>query len=89
MEILMFTSSTCAPCQNLKPDLLRMQDWHKFRLRLIEASPETRDEFARYDVRSVPTVVCVNDDGSEKGRFAGGFTGALEAQLKRWGAIPL
>lgn len=89
MEILMFTSATCAPCQNLKPAVLRMQDWHKFRLRLVEASPATREEFAQYNVRSVPTIVCLNDDGSEKGRFTGGFPTALEEQLKRWGVIPL
>lgn len=89
MEILMFTSPTCGPCQNLKPDVLRLQEWHKFRLRLVEASAETRAEFERYGVRSVPVIVCLNDDGTEKGRFAGGFTSALEAQLKRWGVIPL
>lgn len=89
MEILIFTSPTCAPCRQVKPELLKLQERHKFRVRVVEASPENGCVFLDKNVRAVPTVIGVTDEGVELGRFTGPTPPVLiEQYLKNWGAIP-
>ena len=84
MEVLVFTSQTCAPCKRVKPVLQKLQETHKFKMRLVDAIPENQGEFAAYNVRSVPTTVILADDLTVVGKIVGevsedGLVGQLTA----------
>lgn len=88
LEVLIFTQRNCPPCAALKPVILKLQDLHKFRVRIVEASAETRDLFMKFNVRSAPTVVCIDQNEKEVGRFNNvGPTLVVEQYLKNWGVI--
>lgn len=89
LEVLIFTQRNCPPCAALKPVILKLQDLHKFRVRVVEASAESRDLFMKYGIRSAPTVVCVNTETDrEIGRFNNvGPAVAVEQYLKNWGVV--
>ncbi len=88
LEVLIFTQRNCPPCAALKPVLLKLQDLHKFRVRVLEASADARDLFMKFGIRSAPTVVCVDQDMNEIGRFNNvGPTLVIEQYLKNWGVI--
>jgi len=84
-ELIVFTSLTCAPCKQLKPELERLQQQRGFSMRIVQMTPATSSLFDKYGVRAVPTVVC-RDGGSEIGRFVGAMTPtAVECKLAEWG----
>lgn len=84
-EVIVFSSPTCAPCKQIKPELEFQAGHRGFPLRFVEMKFENQAEFAKYEVRSVPTVVC-HDGEQEIGRFIGGMTTtAIEAKLAEWG----
>lgn len=86
-EVIVFTSATCAPCKQLKPDLEALQAEHGFSMRYVEMSHENAQEFMKFGVRSVPTTVC-HDGVSEVGRFIGAQTPtAVLSQLQEWGVL--
>lgn len=88
LEVLIFTQRNCPPCAALKPVILKLQDLHKFRVRIVEASAETSDLFMKFNVRSAPTVVCIDQNEKEVGRFNNvGPTLVVEQYLKNWGVI--
>lgn len=88
LEVLIFTQRNCPPCAALKPVILKLQDLHKFRVRVVEASAETRDLFMKFNVRSAPTVVCIDQNDKEVGRFNNvGPALVVEQYLKNWGVI--
>lgn len=84
-ELIVFTSATCAPCKQLKPELEFQQQQRGFAMRIVEMTFENKDEFAKYGVRGVPTVVC-RDGEEEIGRFIGAMTPtAVGNYLDTWG----
>ena len=88
LEVIIFTQRNCPPCAALKPVILKLQDLHKFRVRIVEASAETRDLFMKFNVRSAPTVVCIDQNDKEVGRFNNvGPALVVEQYLKNWGVI--
>lgn len=88
LEVLIFTQRNCPPCAALKPVILKLQDLRKFRVRVVEASAETRDLFMKFNVRSAPTVVCIDQNDKEVGRFNNvGPALVVEQYLKNWGVI--
>jgi len=90
LQILLFTSPTCGPCKQLKPNMVKLQSQHQFKMRLVELGDDTRSQFEGYGVRQVPFVIC---EDVESGERVGQFFGAqalpiLEDKLKKWGVIP-
>lgn len=86
MKVLIFTSTTCAPCLQLKPIMQRIQDAVGFEMEVVEGSQVTQALFERYGIRTVPTVVALNDLGERVGSFVGSRTeGECRAQLAEWG----
>jgi thioredoxin-like negative regulator of GroEL len=84
-EVIVFSSATCAPCKQIKPELEFQSQHRGFAIRFVEMAIANQAEFAKYEVRSVPTVVC-HDGEQEIGRFIGGMTTtAIEAKLAEWG----
>lgn len=84
-EVIVFSSPICAPCKQLKPELEFQAGHRGFAMRVVEMTIANQAEFAKYEVRSVPTVVC-HDGEQEIGRFIGGMTTtAIEVKLAEWG----
>ena len=87
-KVICFGSKTCAPCKQLKPELEFQATRFGFELEHVEMSLENQAIFGKYNVRSVPTVVCVDKSEQEVGRFIGGQTpSAIEAAIVEWGFV--
>ena len=84
-EVIFFSGQTCAPCKQLKPEMEFQAQHRGFAMRIVDMCHENKDEFLKYGVRSVPTVVC-HDGENEIGRFVGAQTSiGVEASLAAWG----
>ena len=84
-EVIVFSSPTCAPCKQIKPELEFQSKHRGFAMRVVEMTFANQAEFAKYEVRSVPTVIC-HDGEQEIGRFIGAMTAtAVEVKLAEWG----
>ena len=66
-KLLVFSASWCGPCNGFKPTLLEL-DQERLIYVDIDEKPEIR---ADYEVRSVPTVILVDEDGTEIERLVG------------------
>jgi thioredoxin 1 len=67
-KLLVFSASWCGPCKAFKPTLLELEQ-DKLVYIDIDEMPEIRRD---YEVRSVPTVILVDEDGVELERLVGG-----------------
>lgn len=73
MKTLLFTSPTCAPCKQMKMDLAAMGIGAE--ITPVDVSrQENADLLATYGVRSVPTIVFLDDD-EEIVKVRVGYTG--------------
>jgi thioredoxin-like negative regulator of GroEL len=83
-KIIAFTGEQCAPCAQLKPVLKELTTKYQLQLEIVELDETTQKKFAKYRIRSVPTVICVDGD-IEIGRFLGVMTPmAVEIKLTEW-----
>lgn len=74
MKILKFYSNTCGPCKVLTKNLKDAN------IKVEPILPDS-DLVDTYNIRSIPTLVMVDDEGKEYKRF----TGIMSAeQLKNW-----
>ena len=67
MKYMLFTAPWCAPCRNLKKSLPEnaMDD-------VQEVNVDTqKDLVEKYSVRSIPTLIRVDEDGVEDERITG------------------
>lgn len=84
-KLIVFSSKTCAPCRQLKPALEEQAQARGFAMTVVDMSLDNQSVFAEHNVRTVPTVVCV-DGETEVGRFSGFISlTALEERLSAWG----
>ena len=67
-KLLVFSASWCGPCKDFKPTLLELEQDRLVYVD-IDKMPEIRED---YHVRSVPTVILVDEDGVELERAVGG-----------------
>lgn len=74
-QVTLFTSRTCAPCNLLKPILAKIRAEHGFDLTIVDASPNTQEEFQARGIRAVPTLVVLEGE-TEITRHSGGMTEA-------------
>ena len=73
MKLLKFYASWCGPCKGLTQTLNGMAE--KLTMPLEEVDIDAQMDVARkYNIRSVPTMLVVNDDGSEVKRVVGAMT---------------
>lgn len=83
--VRVFTSPTCAPCRQLKPELEFQASQRGFTLDKVELSPATQEEFAKFGIRAVPVTVLM-DGEVEVSRFIGPLTASgISAKLDEWG----
>lgn len=73
MQVTLFTSSACAPCNLLKPIIAKVRAEHGFDLTFVSAGPNTQEEFQARGVRAVPTLIVLNGE-VEVARHSGGMT---------------
>lgn len=86
-ELVVYTSPGCVPCAALKPLLIQMQDVYQFPMRFVEASAKTQEAFRTMEIRTAPTVLCL-DGETRVGMFVGyRSTPELIDQLTAWGIL--
>ena len=67
MRVLKFSASWCNPCKNLQKSLQENEDVLKYKVEDIDID-ESLEEAQKYGIRSVPTIVLLNDDNKEVAR---------------------
>jgi thioredoxin 1 len=73
MKLLKFYATWCGPCKGLTLTLNGMTD--KLTMPLEEVDIDAQMDVARkYNIRSVPTMLIVDDSGSEVKRVVGAMT---------------
>lgn len=70
MKLLKFYASWCGPCKGLTMVINSVKDQLPMPVEDIDIDTNM-DAARKYNVRSVPTMVVVNDDGSEVKRVVG------------------
>ncbi len=70
MKLLKFYATWCGPCKGLTMVLEGVKDKLPMPVENIDIDADM-DTARKYNVRSVPTMVVVNDDGSEVKRVVG------------------
>lgn len=77
MTILDFYADWCGPCKSLAPVLERVADNRGIELVKVNVDDDNEELFARHNigeaptVRNIPTVIAIDSDGKELGRFTG------------------
>ena len=66
-KLLVFSASWCGPCKTMKPALDQMDQDRLVRYDIDEAGEET----VKYQVRAVPTLIVINENGEEVSRLIG------------------
>ena len=65
--LLLFTATYCEPCKAFKPIFFKEEcKYHDVYFKLIDANLE-RETARRYNVRSVPTLVLLDESGDQVG----------------------
>lgn len=77
MKVLKFEASWCQPCKMLSQVIGGLQDDITLPIDIIDID-ENRELAMQYGIRSVPTLVIINDQGEEIKRQSGMMT---ESQL--------
>lgn len=84
MKLIIFTAPSCHPCKRLKPILER-----EIEFRLLDSERiDIHDQkaFEKHSVTIVPTVICVDGNGKEIGRFSGGKPASVVSSIfDEWG----
>jgi len=71
MTILDFYADWCSPCKSLAPVLDKVASERGIEVVKVNIEDDEEELSVRHGVRNIPTVVVLNDDGSEKSRFVG------------------
>ncbi len=66
-KLLVFSASWCGPCKTMKPALDQLDQDRLVRYDIDEAEEET----VKYQVRAVPTIIVINENGEEVSRLIG------------------
>lgn len=83
MKLLKFTSTTCQPCKVLANTLTQFSD-NELVKNLTEISSSDKDAkelFQKFNVRTVPTLILINDFNQEIGRIQNAPKAELEEFL--------
>ena len=67
-KILLFKLSTCSPCKLLSTLFTQL---HILKEDIVLDEDENEELADKYNVKSVPTVIILNNEGEELGRFVG------------------
>lgn len=67
-KILLFKLSTCSPCKLLSKLFTQL---HILKEDIVLDEDESEELADKYHVKSVPTVIVLDNEGEELGRFVG------------------
>jgi len=70
MKILKFSATWCGPCKMMKPVVNQIERDLQITIHEVDVDKKPQ-EATKYDVRSVPTFIKVDDEGKEIGRVMG------------------
>lgn len=70
MKVLKFEATWCGPCKMLSKVITNAQDKITLPIEVIDID-EQADTATLYNVRSVPTLIVIDDDGKEVRRKVG------------------
>ena len=73
IKVKLYTSTTCKPCSILKPILASVCDELNIQLDFIWKENDKDNEFGRYQIMSVPTIM-ITKDGNPLDSFIGLMT---------------
>ena len=66
-KLLLFTTTYCEPCKAFKPIFISERaKYHDVHFKLVDANLE-RETARRYNVRSVPALVLLDESGNQVG----------------------
>lgn len=87
-EVILFTAPACQACAQVKKELKGYLDTDLLRFEVLELSTETRDEFLKFDVQTVPMIIGLDENGGELNRFPGYYGKlVLKERLEQWGVL--
>lgn len=73
MKILKFSAAWCGPCQGLKMTINGIKDQIPLEIEDIDIDKD-QELSIKYGIRSVPTMIIVNDTGDVQKRVTGALT---------------
>lgn len=65
-----FTSTRCGPCRLFKPTIERLKENKDYNISILDASSDF-NEFAKYGVMAVPSLIFENDNGEVIANYKG------------------
>ena len=68
-RILLFKLSSCGPCKTVSKSLSELS--YKYEEMVIDLDDNADSLADKYKIRSVPTILVLNNEGEELGRFVG------------------
>lgn len=73
-ELIKFSASWCGPCKAMKPvleNLLSEDSFKDVHFKEIDIDEDSDDLCGKYQIRSVPTLLAVDDNGKVLARSVG------------------
>lgn len=70
IEVLLFASNADSRCREIKAQLFKLQEEHKFRVRLISTEASNLPTFKRHGVKTIPSIALVDADSGQIQRRA-------------------
>lgn len=74
MKILKFSASWCVPCKQLAQTINSLHPEQKSIFEDVDVDAAPKELLAQYNVRAVPTLVVLNDDGGVMRTITGNQT---------------
>ena len=79
MKYLYFSAPWCGPCKQLAPKMELVAESVAVEKILVDSDAETTQ---KYGIRTIPTVVLIDENGVELERFVG--VNPVEFYLEKW-----
>ena len=89
VELLLFASNSCPKCREAKAIIFKLQDEHKFRVRLVDTVVSNLPTFKAHEVSGVPSIALVDSETGFVHSRARECRDAPEirSRLREWGLV--
>lgn len=88
-EVLLFASNANPRCREIKTLLFKIQEEHKFRVRLVSTEVSNLSMFKQHEVKAVPSIALVDADTGQVHQRALEIRDIFELRstLRDWGQV--